>query len=314
MAATAGFLHLPLDIKLPVLQNPLHMPPIYIAAAIVLVFALVPPFVFLWAIVSKIIKQRWRNGKKPFPPTQYFTITVSADEVKQAKEKKGLAARFWNTILKTQILGDWEKDNSNTNVLKIWKQKTKQLLLNELMPQDKYRLLNFTVRVSTTNPKQMIIFGCLHFLEGPLDETFMQYAFVDEKEEISLRQRIMACSDETQGLLQLVQEPDKYSNDQCCFLCCLKIKKKKGGMGSGQLFIDDIFETTPVAGATKEEEEDKETIRISICFPVCSKECLMNCVKILHKINQTRDTENETTGQDDDDSEEEEEKKEEEDT
>ena len=311
MAATAGFLHLPLEIKLPVLQNPLQMPPIYIATAIVLVFALVPPIVFLWSIISKIIKQRWRNVKKPFPPTQYFTITVSADEVKQAREKKGLAARFWNTILKTQILGDWEKDSSShTDVLKIWKQKTEQLLLNELMPQDKYRLLNFTVRASTTNPKEMIIFGCLHFLEGPLDETFMQYAFVDEKEEISLRQRIMACSDETQGLLQLVQEPDKYSNDRCCFLCCLKIKKKKGSMGSGQLFIDDIFETSPVADATEEEDD---TIRISICFPVCSKECLMNCVKILHEINQTRDTEIETKGQDDDDSEEEEEKKEEED-
>ncbi len=329
MAATAGFLgKMPeVEISVPLLENPLYMPPIYIVIAILFIFGLVPPLVILWATVSGLIKRWWGGARKPFPPPQYFEIHISEAEVKQAKEKKGLAVRFWATVLKTQILGDWEiatqekendssttnNEDDSTNVLKIWQQKTKQLLLNELIPQDKYRLFNFTVRTKTTNPKEMIILGCLHFLEGPLDETFMRHAFVDEKEEVSLRQRIMACSDETQGLLQRLQEPDNFSNDQYCFLCCMKIKKKKAYVGSGQIFIDDMFVTIPVADATKEEEEEDDTIRISICFPVCSKECLMNCVKILHEINQTRDTEIETKGQDDDDSEEEEEKKEEED-
>ena len=328
MAATAGFLSLPMEISVPFLKDPLYLPPIYAVIALLFIFGLVPPLVFLWAVVSRLIKQRWGTARKPFPVPQYFKIPISEAEVKQAKEKKSLATRFWSTVLKTQTLGDWptttqEKENDSsttndddsTNVLKIWKQKTKQLLINELIPKDKYRSLNFTVRASIANPKEMIIFGCLHVLEGPLDETFMQHAFV--KKEIPLRQRIRACSDVTQRLFQLVQEPDKYSKDQYCFLCCMKIKKKKKGyMGSGQIFIDDMFEGRPVddddSTTTKEAEtEDDETIRISICFPVCSKECLMNCVKVLHEISQTRDTKIEIRGQEEQDDEEEEEKKEE---
>ncbi len=341
MAATAGFLSLPMEISVPLLKNPLYLPPIYIVIALLFIFGLVPPLVFLWGLVSKLIKQRWGGAaKKPFPVPQYFEIPISEPEIKQAKQKKFLAFRFWSTVLKTQILGDWPTAkqvrgkgsnkftvttnyDESTNVLKIWKQKTKQLLINELIPQDKYRLFNFTVRTSIANPKEMIIFGCLHFLEGPFDKKFMQYAFVDEKEEISLRQRIMACSDEVQGLIQLVQEPDKYSNDQYCFLCCRKIKKPKGYMGSGQIFIDDMFDGRPVEhddDATKEEEketeddDDDETIRISICFPVCSKKCLMNCVKVLHEESQTRDTTIEIRGQEPQDDNDEEEKKEAEDT
>ena len=312
MAATAGFISLPMELSLPLLKTPLYMPPIYIAIALLFIFGLVPPLVFLWGLVSRLIKQRWAGGaKKPFPAPQYFEIPILEPEIKQARQKKFLAFRFWNTVLKTQILGEWPtmaqvrgkgsdrftvttNYDDSTNVLKIWKQKTKQLLINELIPQDKYRLFNFTVRTSIAKPKEMIIFGCLHFLEGPFEETFMQYAFNDDEKDISLRQRIMACSDETQILLQLVQEPAKYSNDQYCFLCCMKIKKKKGYMGSGQIFIDDMFEGRPVTDATKEKEEEEkgsdETIRISICFPVCSKECLMNCVKVLHEISQTRNT------------------------
>ncbi len=337
MAATAGFLPLPMEISLPLLKTPLYMPPIYIVIALLLIFGLVPPLVFLWALVSRLIKQRWGTARKPFPPPQYFEIPISEYDVKQARLRKMLAFRFWSTVLKTQILGEWPTTRQErgkgsnkitittnyddpTNVLKIWKQKTKQLLINELIPKDEYRSLNFTVRTSILNPKEMIIFGCLNFLEGPLDEKFMQYAFV--KKDVSLRQRIMACSDETQGLLQLVQEPDKYSSDQYCFLCCMKIKKKKGYMGSGQIFIDDMFEGSPVVDATKEkekeeeeEEGDDETIRISICFPVCSKKCLMNCVKVLHEISQTRNTTIEIKGQEQkQEEEEEEEKKEEEDT
>ena len=139
MAATAGFLSLPMELSLPVLKTPLYMPPIYIAIALLFIFGLVPPLVFLWTLVSRLIKQRWGGGRKPFPAPQYFEIPISESEIKQAKQKKCLAFRFWSTVLETQILGTWPTTaqeigkgsnkitvttnyDDSTNVLKIWKQ------------------------------------------------------------------------------------------------------------------------------------------------------------------------------------------------
>jgi len=265
MAATAGFLSLPMEMGLPAIPNPFNMPPVYTAVAIILMFASVPALVVLWGLIKRGCTKNSERVKK----FNFFILPIDNDK------KTPFVIRVGTALLKSQLLDEWLPEKTTkvetvANISKILKQKTRQLLTEgELSEsQDKCRIFNCTLRSLKGKSKQMIVMGCIERIEGPLSgDVFMKHAVPKGS---SLQTRIRACSDETQESLQMISEPAKYSKYQYCFMCS---KKNVAPHGAAHFFIDDIF-------SNDDNEPEPPTPpqlqnpRISVCIPICSEECL----------------------------------------
>jgi len=282
---------------LEVLKSQLDMPPIYIVTIVFFIFGIVPPLVYLYAMVSKWLKRT--KGDSTNPPFYFFSLPMSS-KADGAEKEASLPVLFLATILESQILGNI-KPKKGKDGTKKWKQKAAQCLTQELIPTDHYRFLNCTVRSLVEDPTKMIIAGVVWQIKGPVDDIMEDTV----PEGTSSIKRLMAFSRHIYKILLKPQENNKdLTQDHYCVVCLKKSEVLGVSHGLAQFFLDDALllpDSKPTPPPTKPEDSG---FHISISFPICSKKCLTISMKAFQEITGGQTTHIEIEGE-----EEEEEKK-----